>query len=213
MFKKIRRQKKTYEGKKAKCDETFSTKVAEARSARKTAETTAISARDTAITNAETDYNSKHATLAAIEKECNTPPTTTNITVGEITTGSTGTVIQSGNPACTDHFSGYDPEIQAEIDSIQQLYNQAQAGGKTDGLGGTSVLGAKLTELRLEMVTGDRKCQTDGDCGDLEPVCCSDSEVDQVMCSDGVCVSKKINVKTMKFVLVSQHNVSPRIPA
>jgi len=182
---------KTYEGKREKCEADFTAGEAAAQTAREQAEAAAVTKRDQAITNAQNAHQTKMATLAEIERRCNVPPPTTNVNAGGVTTGGTGTIIQSGNPACTGRFSGYDPETQAEIFRLTQLYNQAMAGGKYEGLGGANSLSAKINELRTEMLAGPRKCTNDAFCGDPEPVCCSETEVGQVKCADGVCVAEK----------------------
>lgn len=181
---------RTYEGMKAKCEADFAVGDAVAQATREATEAAATAARDAAIEVAEADHQSKHATLDAIEAACNVPPPTTSIGTG-ITTAGTGTIVQSGSPACTGRFAGYDPETQSEITRLQQLYNQARLAGKEKGIGGTESYAARISELRVEMAAGPRKCTVDSDCGDPEPVCCSDTEVGQIACSDGVCTAEK----------------------
>ena len=192
-------EEKTYEGKKAKCEADFNAGVAAARETRTASEAAAAAARDAAITRAEEQHTSKHATITAIEEQCNIPPPQINVNTGGITTGGTGTVIQSGNPACTGNFTGYDPETQAEISRLTQLFNQARVGGKTSGIGGTNALSAKITQLRTEMAAGPRKCESDAFCGDPEPVCCSEMEVGKVACADGVCTAEKTECEEPEF--------------
>jgi len=181
----------TYEGKKAKCEADLASGDATAKQTRQTAEGSAATARTQAINDANSSHKSKHAALDAFEEECNRPAPQVSVGAGGITTGGTGTVIQSGSPACTGSFSGYDPETQAEINSLQSLYNQATAGGKYEGLGGANSLSAKMTVLRAEMAAGPRKCTADADCGDTTKVCCSETEIGWVYCDGGECASEK----------------------
>ena len=181
----------TYEGMKAACEAAFTAGDAAAQQTRTEAEAAAAAQRDAAIEAAESQHAAKVATLDAIAAECNKPAPVTSVGTGGISTGSTGTVIQSGSPACTGRFTGYDPEIQSEISRLQSLYEQARFRERQGGIGGADTYAAKLTELRAEMAAGPRKCTTDAFCGDTEPVCCSGTEVGQVACVDGVCVSEK----------------------
>ncbi len=177
----------TYEGKKAKCEADFASAVALAQDLREQTEANALTALSDALDQADEAKASKHATLDAIAEICNVPPDENVVTAGGITTGSTGTVVQSGSPACTGNFTGHDPDIQQEINRLQNLLSQAQAAGKTEGFGGTSQLGAKITQLRTEMTSGPRQCTSDSDCGDTTKVCCSESQVGWVVCSGGEC--------------------------
>ncbi|MCK5211623.1 hypothetical protein KAJ89_02880 [Candidatus Parcubacteria bacterium] len=177
----------TYEGKMAKCAAEFASAVALAKDLRNQTEANALSALSDALDKADEAKASKHATLDAIAEICNIPPPKTEMTAGGITTGSTGTVVESGNPACSGNFTGHDPDIQQEIDRLQNLLAQAQTGGKTEGLGGTNQLSAKITQLRADMTTGPRKCTSDSDCGDTTKVCCSETQVGWVVCSGGGC--------------------------
>ncbi|MBU1164453.1 hypothetical protein KKA15_02735 [Patescibacteria group bacterium] len=181
----------TYEGKKAKCEADLANGDATAKQTRQTAEGAAASARTQAINDANSAHKSKHAALDAFEEECNRPAPKVSVGAGGITTGGTGTVVQSASPACTGSFSGYDPETQAEINRLRSLYNQAVAGGKYEGLGGANSLSAKMNELRTDMAAGPRKCQTDSDCGDTTKVCCSETEIGWVYCDSGECAAEK----------------------
>lgn len=183
-------EEETYEGKKAKCETDFSAGVEAAQTARDQAEALAQAAREQAEATAEADKTSKHATLDAIEEACNIPPPTTGVSAGAVTTGGTGTIIESGNPVCSGRFSGYDPETQAEIDRLRNLYNQARLGDKETGIGGAQSYAAKMNELRQEMAAGPRKCTSDADCGDTTKVCCSETEVGWVVCDGGECAQE-----------------------
>ena len=176
----------TYEGQAAACNAVFEAGDAAALGVRSAAETAATGAFESALLEAQADHASKHATLDAIEEECNKPPPETQVSVGHIG----GTDIQGGSSACTGRFAGFDPEIQSEISRIQTLFDQARAGGKTSGLGGSDHLGARLSELKTKMAAGPRKCQAAADCGDTTPVCCSTSTIGEVACSDGICINE-----------------------
>lgn len=184
-------EEETYEDKKAKCAEAFDAGVATAQAARDAAETAAESARDAAKATAESQKASKVATLDAIAEACNVPPPVTGVTAGGITTEGTGTVIESGNPACTGNFAGYDPELQAEINRLQTLMEQARLKDRETGIGGAGTYAESIRELRAEMAAGPKKCTTDADCGDTTKVCCSETEVGWVVCSGGECATEK----------------------
>ena len=149
----------TYEGRAAACNAAFEAGDSAALGVRSAAETAATDAFESALADAQADHASKHATLDAIEEDCNKPPPETQVSVGHIG----GTDIQGGSPACTGRFAGFDPEIQSEISRIQALFDQARAGGKTSGLGGSDHLGARLSDLKSRMASGPRKCQAASD--------------------------------------------------
>jgi hypothetical protein len=184
-------EEETYEGKKAKCQADFGAAVDAAQATRDAAESQAEAARDAAIKKAQDAHKSKMATLDAIAEACKVPPPVTGVSVGGITTEGTGTVIESGNPACTGKFTGYDPEIQAELNRLRTLYDQARLKDRQGGIGGAGTYAAKMNELRAEMTAGPRKCAADSDCGDTTKVCCSETEVGWVVCSGGECTNEK----------------------
>lgn len=177
----------TYDGKKSKCDADFQAGDEQAQLDRTAEEDAAKSTRDAAIITAETEHRQKMATLDAIEEACKEPPPSTAVSIGGI---SSGTTFETGNPACTGTFAGYDPETQAKISNLKSLREQAKAAGKLEGWGGSIQLGAKISELEAEMAQGPRKCTQDSDCGDVTPVCCSSTTIGKVMCSDGVCANE-----------------------
>ena len=85
----------------AQCEAAFQAGDAAAQATRDQADAAANTAHDAAIASAEAQHRSKHGILNAIEEECNKPPTVTGVSAGAITTGGSGTQIQSGSPACT----------------------------------------------------------------------------------------------------------------
>ena len=189
----------TYEGMKAACDAAHAAGVAAAQVTRDAAEAAAEAARDAAKAEAESQHSAKVGNLNAIAEKCNEPPPVTGVSIGSIGTGSTGTVVQSGSPACSGGFVGYDPELASQIQNLQSLYNQALNDIDGTGLGGADSLAAKLTELRAEMAAGPRKCTTDDFCGDPTPVCCSGSEVGKVVCLAGECSTEKTQCEEPEF--------------
>jgi|GEM_PF-6018169 len=189
----------TYEGMKAACEAAHNAGVAAAQATRDTSEAAAATARDAAKADAEAQHTSKVGILNAIAEECNKPAPVTGISIGSVGTGSTGTVVQSGSPACTGRFVGYDPALAGEIQRLQALYEQARLKDRQGGIGGAGTYAAQLTQLRAEMAAGPRKCTTDAFCGDPEPVCCGEQEVGQVACVGGECSAEKTECESPEF--------------
>lgn len=146
---------------------------------------------DEALARAQEAYEQKAAILDAIEKKCNEPGDTKNVSFGTLTTGGTGTSIQSNSSACTGAFAGNNPAIERQISNLESQLQKAKAGGQGGGLFGTEHIQEALDRLRQELRDSERTCTVDADCGNPEPVCCSGTQVGRAYCNNGVCASEK----------------------
>lgn len=185
------RKPEFYKDKETACDTALAAGKSANIEARTKADASAERIYEKALESAAHAKKSKEAILDAIEKKCNEPGGNTAISVGGLTTGGTGTAIQSGVPACTGVFAGNDPDLLKRVRDLENQLNKAKAAGHTEGIHGTVHLQTALSNLRTELAQSQRSCKVDTDCGDVVPVCCSGTEVGQAVCSAGVCTSKK----------------------
>ncbi len=180
-----------YKDKEAACDAELAAGRAANQADRAAQEAQAKQRYEEALARAQDAYQQKAAILDAIEKKCNEPGGSTNVNIGAINTGGTGTSIQSSSPACTGAFAGNNPEVQRQITDLENQLQKAKAGGQSGGLFGTNHIQEALDRLRQELRDSERTCTTDADCGNPEPVCCSGTQVGRAYCDSGVCASEK----------------------
>jgi len=180
-----------YKDKEAACDAALAAGRQANQNDRTAKEAAAKAQYEEALADAQSAYQKKSAILDAIEKKCNEPGGTTYINIGGLNTGGTGTAIQSSSSACTGVFAGNDPEIRKKIADLENQLQKARAAGLRDGLFGIDHIQSALDDAREELNNSERTCKVDADCGNPEPVCCSDKQVGQAYCDDGVCASKK----------------------
>ena len=183
------RNNEFYEADSARCDADLAAGRSANQSARQVAEAAAQSKYDAAVAAAENAKTQKHAILNAIEEKCKEPGGNTSVNVGALTTGGTGTPIRSTSPACTGVFEGNDPDLRKNLEDLQRQLQKARAAGLSDGLYGTNHLQQAVDDARQALSDSGRTCQTDADCGDPTPVCCSNTQVGRVFCDDGVCAN------------------------
>jgi len=180
-----------YKEKQAACDATLAA-GREANSTDRTAkEAEAKTAYDGAVAEAEAAYQAKSAILDAIAAKCKEPGGTSNVSIGGLTTGGTGTAIQPSSPSCTGVFAGNDPDIKRRIADLENQLQKARAAGMSDGLFGTSHIQQSIDELKQELDASARTCVVDADCGNPQPICCSGTQVGRAFCSNGFCASEK----------------------
>lgn len=146
---------------------------------------------DEATLKAQSAYQEKSVLLDAIEKKCNELGGTSNVGIGSITTGGTGTPIQQNSSACTGVFGGNNPDIQRQVSDLENQLQKAKAAGLREGLSGMDYIQGALDRLRQELKDSERTCKVDADCGNPEPVCCSGKQVGRAFCDAGVCSSEK----------------------
>lgn len=180
-----------YEGKKAECDTALAVGRDANQKKRVEAEQAAQARHDAAVATANDAYKQKMAILDAIEEKCKEPGGNTNLNVGAINTGGTGTEIQQNSSACTGVFAGNDDKIQKQISDLENQLQKARAGGMSDGLFGADNIQEALDRLRQELRDSERTCKVDADCGDPVPVCCSETQVGRVYCDNGTCAAEK----------------------
>ena len=179
-----------YKADTAKCDADLAAGQAANQQVRQAAEAAAQADYHAAIETAQNAHQQKHAILDAIEEKCNEPGGNTNISIGSITTGSTGTEIKASSSACTGVFEGNDPELRKTLNDLENNLQKARAAGLSGGLYGTDHLQQAVDDARQRLRESQRSCTTDADCGDPEPVCCSGTSVGRVFCSNGVCANE-----------------------
>lgn len=179
-----------YEADKSQCDADLAAGQKANEENRKAADAGSQAKYEAAITTAENAHQQKHAILDAIEEKCNEPGGTTSLSVGALTTGGTGTDISSGS-ACSGIFTGNDPELEAELRNLENQLQKARAAGLHDGLYGIDHLQGAVNEARQRLRESERTCETDADCGDPTPVCCSGTEIGRVFCDAGVCANER----------------------
>ena len=180
-----------YPEKEAACKAALDAGKAANQQQREVAEAAAQTRYEAAAASAESAYQQKLAILDAIEKKCKEPGGTSNMNIGAITTGGTGTQIQLNSSACTGVFPGNNPDIERQISNIESQLQKAKAGGERGGLSGIDHLQEALDRLRQELKDSERTCTTDADCGSTEPVCCSGTQVGRAFCDGGTCASEK----------------------
>lgn len=184
------RKPEFYEGKKTECDIALAAGRDANQKKRVEAEAGAQARHDAAVATANDAYKQKMAILDAIEEKCKEPGGNTNLNVGAITTGGTGTEIQPNSSACTGVFVGNDSKIQKQISDLESQLQKARAGGQSDGLFGTEHIQEALDQLRQELRDSERTCKVDADCGNPEPVCCTNMQVGRAYCDNGTCANE-----------------------
>lgn len=175
---------------KSKCDADLAAGQQSNQSKRQQAEAEAQRRYETAVTNAQSALDKKLAILDAIEKKCHEPAANANITAGGLTAGGTGADVKPNSSACTGVFVGNDKDLQKQISDLESQLQKAKASGLTDGFYGSSHIQQALDDLKQQLKDSERTCQTDADCGDPTPVCCSDKQVGRVYCDSGVCANE-----------------------
>lgn len=185
------RKPEFYKDKEAACDAALAAGQGANQSERQAKEAEAQARYETAVATAQNAFQEKNAILDAIEKKCNEPGGKTDIGIGSITTGGTGTPIVPDSPACTGAFSGNNPDLQKQINDLENQLQKAKAAGERGGLYGIDRIQSALDALRQELKDSERTCKVDVDCGNTEPVCCSGTQVGRAYCSNGVCASEK----------------------
>lgn len=179
-----------YKADVALCDETLKIGREQNQNNRNIAEIEAIKLYDSSVAVAKNAREEKHTILNAIEKKCNEPGGNTNVAIGGLTTEGAGTQIQSSSPACTGVFEGNDPDLKKKLQDLENQLQKARAAGLSDGLYGTTHLQSAIDDARQQLRESERSCETDADCGDVRPVCCSGKEVGRVYCDGGTCANE-----------------------
>lgn len=179
-----------YERDKTACDKALAAGQEANQKKRQAADARAQSAYESALDSAAKAKAAKHAELDAIEKKCNEPGGETNVEVGMVSTGSTGTPIKATSSACTGVFQGNDPDLQRRLSELESQLQKAKAAGKRDGLFGIDHIQSAIDEVKEELRTSGRSCRVDADCGDTRPVCCSNVQIGRVVCDGGYCASE-----------------------
>ncbi|TSC82783.1 MAG: hypothetical protein G01um101420_141 [Parcubacteria group bacterium Gr01-1014_20] len=180
-----------YKEKETVCDATLAAGREANQVDRQAKEAAAKTRYDEAVLKAQSAHQEKSAILDAIEKKCKEPGGTSNVNVGAINTGGTGTPIQPNSLACTGVFSGNNPDLQRQITDLENQLQKAKAAGLREGLSGIDHIQGALDDLRQELKDSERTCKVDADCGNPEPVCCSGKQVGRAYCDAGVCASEK----------------------
>ena len=179
-----------YKDKEAACDAELAA-GREANQADRLAKEAAAKTRyEEALAQAQSAFEQKSAILDAIEKKCNEPGGKSNVNIGSITTGGTGTAIQPNSSACTGVFAGNNPDLQRQISDLENQLQKAKAAGLGGGLFGTEHIQESLDNLKQQLKDSERTCTTDADCNP-EPVCCSGTQVGRLFCDDGVCAAEQ----------------------
>lgn len=182
-----------YDEAKAACDATLATGRQANQQTRQAAEAAALAGYNDSVSFAQNAHQQKHAILDAIEEECNKPGGNTNVSVGALTTGATGTQIYPNNAACTGIFEGNDPDLRAELQNLENQLRKARAAGLNGGLFGSDHLQSAVDAARQRLRESERTCTVDADCGDPTPICCSTSQVGRVYCDGGTCASEQVD--------------------
>jgi|GEM_PF-3280832 len=180
-----------YKDKEIQCDAELALGREKNQSDRQAQEAEAQKRYEDMLATAQNAFDQKNAILDAIEEKCNEPGGTTDVGIGSITTGGTGTQIQSGSPACTGIFGGNDPDLKRRIADLENQLQKARAAGMRDGLFGIDHIQQSIDELKQELKDSARTCTVDADCGDVVPVCCGQKEVGRAFCDAGICSAKK----------------------
>ena len=176
-----------YEADTAKCEEDLATGRSANQQTRQVAETAAQTNHDAAIARNADAARKKHEILDAIEAKCNEPGGNTSLSVGGLTAGGSGADVRPNSSACNGVFTGNDPEAEAELRNLENQLQKARAAGLHGGLYGIDHLQGAINEARQKLRESERTCETDADCGDVKPVCCSNDTIGRVYCDDGVC--------------------------
>lgn len=175
---------------RAQCDATLATGQQANQDTRQAAETAAQAAYDAAVAEAENAQQQKYGILNAIEEKCNEPAEEVNIGVGGLGAGGTdGTVISTGR-ACSGVFTGNDSDLEKRLRDLEHQLQKARAAGMREGLYGSDHLQEAVDNVRQELKESERTCESDADCGDTTPVCCSSTSVGRVFCDAGVCANE-----------------------
>lgn len=185
------RKPEFYPEKEAACDAALAAGQEANQADRQTKEAQAEATYTAAVAAATDAHAQKSAILDAIEEKCNEPGEEKEMIIGSLTTGGTGTKTQPDSAACTGVFSGNDPDLQRQINDLENQINKAKAAGMRGGLFGIDHLQQSLDELKQELKDSERTCKVDADCGDTVPVCCSNKQVGRAYCNAGVCASEK----------------------
>ena len=180
-----------YKDKETVCDAELAAGREANQADRSAKEAVAKTRYDEAIAKVVFAHAEKSAILDAIEKKCREPGGTSNVGVGAINTGGTGTAIQPNSPACTGVFGGNNSDIQRQINDLENQLQKAKAAGLREGLSGIDNIQASLDRLRQELKDSERTCKVDADCGNPEPVCCTGKQVGRSYCDAGVCSSEQ----------------------
>ena len=179
-----------YQDQETECNKTLEAGRTANQQNRQAAEASAQTEYETALTEAENAKLQKQTILDAIEAKCKEPGGNTNLNVGAVTTGGTGTEIKSSSPACTGVFAGNDPELRKKLADLENQLNKAKAAGLRGGLFGIDHLQSAIDEARQALKDSERTCETDADCGDPTPVCCTGTQVGRLFCDGGVCANE-----------------------
>jgi hypothetical protein len=180
-----------YKDKEAACDAALAA-GREANQTDRTAKETAAKAKyDAATSVAQNAHTEKNAILNAIEEKCNEPGSKTTVGIGSITTGGTGTAIQPNSSACTGVFEGNNPELRRQIADLESQLQKAKAAGLREGLSGINHVQSAIDRVKQELEDSRRSCTKDAECGDVEPICCSGTQVGRAYCSGGFCTSEQ----------------------
>jgi hypothetical protein len=177
----------TYEGQSRRCQEAYDAADVTALAERAVAETAAQGVYDQAVADAQANHDADSAALDALQEECDNKPAAvapaSNFVAG-------GSYQDSISPACTGTgFVGNDPEIEdlrRLLPGIRNNINRFKAAGLTINL---AEWNQRMSDVRSQirvLEAGPRSCQTDADCGNPDPVCCSSIEKGQVKCEKGV---------------------------
>src|SRR3989338_224058 len=185
------RKPEFYKDKETQCNATLAAGQEANQNDRVAKEAEAQKRFEEALKTAENAFVQKSGILDAIEKKCNEPGGKTNVNIGSLTTTGTGTATQPNSSACTGVFGGNNPDLQKQINDLENQLQKAKAGGAKKGLYGIDNIQASLDRLRQELRDSARTCKTDADCGSSEAVCCSGKQVGRAFCDAGVCASKK----------------------
>lgn len=185
------RKPEFYKDKEAACDAELAAGREANQADRVAKEAEAKTRYDEALAKVEDAYQQKSGILDAIEKKCNEPGGTSNVSVGTLTTGGTGTAIQGSSSACTGIFSGNNPDLMRQISDIENQLQKAKVAGQSEGPYGTNNLQGALDRLRQDLKDSERTCKIDADCGNPEPVCCTGTQVGRAYCDGGTCASEK----------------------
>lgn len=185
------RKPEFYKDKETQCNATLAAGQEANQNDRVAKEAEAQKRFEEALKTAENAFAQKSGILDAIEKKCNEPGGKTNVNIGSLTTTGTGTATQPNSSACTGVFGGNNPDLQKQVNDLENQLQKAKAGGAKKGLYGIDNIQASLDRLRQELKDSERTCKTDADCGSSEAVCCSGKQVGRAFCDAGVCASKK----------------------
>lgn len=177
----------TYEGQSKACQDAYDAAEVTALAERAIDEKAARDLYDQAVADAQADHDADSSALDALQEECNKKPAAVAPSSNFIAGGS---YADSVSPACTGTgFIGNDPEIEELrklLPGIRGNVNKFKAAGLRINLAEWQQRLADVQAQIRVLEAGPRSCQTDADCGNPDPVCCSSSEVGRVKCEKGV---------------------------